>query len=226
MGSLRAPTPVRERPAGRAEGMAPHETLRNERIVQLLGGIAHEVRNPLHAMAIHLEVLVDKLRDPAGRLPEGSDRNVQAIRSQIRKLDEMIRRLTDFAQRRSETVPVHELIAGAVELCAYPLRRAGVEVRVEVDDDLGHLKSADPFLFAVVEVLLSAVDSEAPGGALCIRGELDGERVRLRFTGPGATGPRMDAARLALLSRLVAESGGALEGGEGKGWTLTVAPMR
>ena len=83
-----------------------HSTLNYSRklsaLDRLMAGVAHEVKNPLNAMTIHLELLKQKLADQrpiAGRRP-GRERqaaatldlakHVNIIASEIRRLDEVL----------------------------------------------------------------------------------------------------------------------------------------
>ncbi len=57
-------------------------------ISRLSGGVAHEIKNPLNAMALHLEVLKSKL---AGQQPE-----IDVIGREIKRLDTVVKTFLNF----------------------------------------------------------------------------------------------------------------------------------
>jgi signal transduction histidine kinase len=77
---------------------------------RLTAGIAHEVKNPLNAMMIHLELLRTKIRSGAlvaaggvglagpGNGDEGVMQHVQIIESEIRRLDEVVQGFLKFTR--------------------------------------------------------------------------------------------------------------------------------
>lgn len=188
---------------------------RSERVADLAAGIAHEVRNPLNAMAIHLEVLSDKLRNEEGALPAAVRPNLEAIRSQIHRLDDIIRKFSDFAQGRAQSKAIAPIVEDAVTLCSFPLRRRGLEVELSA---LPEAKVADgaALALALVDVLLLAVDAVEVGTRIGIDVRRENETIRmcLRADGPNV---RMDAKRLENIDALLRAQGGRLEPGFGDG---------
>src|SRR5262249_26703265 len=74
---------------------------------RLTSGVAHEVKNPINAIVVHLEVLRQKLRE----LDPDTRRHMDVIGSEIRRLDRVVQTLVDF------TRPVN------LRLAEYDLRR-------------------------------------------------------------------------------------------------------
>jgi PAS domain S-box-containing protein len=63
-------------------------------IGRLTSGVAHEVKNPINAIVLHLEVLSEKLPD----LNPDAKRHVDVISSEIRRLDRVVQTLVDFSR--------------------------------------------------------------------------------------------------------------------------------
>ena len=94
---------------------------------QMLAQVTHEVRNPLNAMSLNAELLMDELQDPEQRAM------MATIEGEIRRLEEVTGRYLELARgRRVERAAASPL--GIAEEVAQVeeevLRRAGVEVRV------------------------------------------------------------------------------------------------
>ncbi len=57
-------------------------------ISRLTGGVAHEIKNPLNAMALHLEVLRSKL--------DGQQPEIDVIGREIKRLDTVVKTFLNF----------------------------------------------------------------------------------------------------------------------------------
>lgn len=182
---------------------------RSRRVADLSSGIAHEVRNPLNAMAIHLEVLADKLRDSDGKLPESIHPNLDAIRNQIHRLDRMIRRFADFAQGRTPDRALSAILETAVALCSFPMRRLGLDAEVSPMPDV-RVPGAASLSLALVETLLLGVDAAEVGSKIRISAEQENGHIRIRFQTDTPNG-RVDPERLAMVGELLEEQGGRLD---------------
>jgi len=67
----------------------------------LMDSLLHDVRNPLNALSIHLEVLSEKLKADTGQVPPSQDKNLKAMRDQIQRVDAIMRRFSEFIVSRS-----------------------------------------------------------------------------------------------------------------------------
>ena len=63
-------------------------------IGRLTSGVAHEVKNPINAIVVHLEVLRNKLQ----QLDPDTSRHLDVIGSEIRRLDRVVQLLVDFTR--------------------------------------------------------------------------------------------------------------------------------
>jgi signal transduction histidine kinase len=59
--------------------------------------LAHEVKTPLNALAIHLEVLRGKVDDDGADKDKQSQRSIAALDSSIRQVDRLVRDFTDYS---------------------------------------------------------------------------------------------------------------------------------
>jgi signal transduction histidine kinase len=63
-------------------------------IGRLTSGVAHEVKNPINAIVVHLELLKNKLTDDSAP----AVRHLDVIDSEIRRLDRVVQTLVDFSR--------------------------------------------------------------------------------------------------------------------------------
>ena len=68
---------------------------------RLTAGVAHEVKNPLNAMTIHLELLKQKLASPE---PRSAARHAEVIGTEIRRLDDVVQGFLKFVRPEDVTL--------------------------------------------------------------------------------------------------------------------------
>jgi len=153
---------------------------------RLMAGVAHEVKNPLNAMTIHLELLKQKLaRQPAiagagpvGRtgdgLPSPPDvtKHVDIIGKEIRRLDEVLNGFLKFArpdELKLQPVRLASLISDIQTSVGPEAGRRHVTMKVECPDGLPEI-NADPGMLsqALLNLALNACQAMPDGGTLKI----------------------------------------------------------
>ena len=70
-------------------------------------GLAHEGKNPLHNMVLHLQLMSEKLASP--QLQSGSpiDKHLSAMRDGIGRVDALLRSFGDFAAPHRQPMVLH-----------------------------------------------------------------------------------------------------------------------
>ena len=108
---------------------------------RLSAGIAHEVKNPLNATMIHLELLRMRLTDAPDALE-----HVSVIAAQVRRLDEVVQgflkftRPEDLQLRPVKILPVLEELIPVVSAEA---SKSGVDLRIEVPATLPPVRPSE-----------------------------------------------------------------------------------
>ena len=172
-----------------------HSTLNYSRKLAALGrlmaGVAHEVKNPLNAMTIHLELLKQKLarQQPVGALaslagdsgmrleageavPTAPDvtKHVDIIAKEIRRLDEVLNGFLKFArpdELKLQPVRLAALISDIQTSVAPEAERRHITMKVECPDTLPEI-NADPGMLsqALLNLALNACQAMPDGGTL------------------------------------------------------------
>src|ERR1035441_4489720 len=147
-------------------------------------GVAHEVKNPINAIVLHLQLLQNKLQqdDPDTR------RHMEVIGSEIHRLDRVVQILVDFTRPRDlrlEDVDFRKILESVSELAAPDAARHGVRVVQELPNhDLSNRDEAlmvrvdsDLMKQAILNLVLNGVQSMNAGGTLTLKARRDGEMI-------------------------------------------------
>jgi signal transduction histidine kinase len=163
---------------------------------RLSAGIAHEVKNPLNATLIHLELLKMQLADHPTALE-----HVAVIRAQMRRLDDVVQGFLKFTRPEDlqlQPVAVEPLVGELMPVISAEASKHGVEVRVEFAPDLPAVH-ADPGLLqqAFLNLAINACQAMANGGRLRIAGSrAPHHQVAIVFEDTGAGIPPEQLTRI------------------------------
>ena len=152
---------------------------------RLTAGIAHEIKNPLNATIIHLELLKMQVADTPDALE-----HVNVITKQVRRLDEVVQGFLKFTRPedlRLQAVRLAPLFAQIMPVVAAEASKSQVDVRVEVPDDLPPAH-ADPALIehAFMNLALNACQAMPNGGRLRIAARTRaGRQLEITFEDTG-----------------------------------------
>jgi C4-dicarboxylate-specific signal transduction histidine kinase len=177
--------------ANRALAEARESLLRTEKLAtvgRLAAGLAHEVGNPLGAIAGYADVA--RARLPAEADPELREA-LDRIAAAAGRIDRTVRDLLDFARPAPPTlcpVGVAPAVEAALRLARVQSRFRAVEVATDLPADLPPVLADEHHLAQVLlNLFLNAGDAMRGRGALRIgaRAAGDGVTVEVADTGPG-----------------------------------------
>jgi len=135
---------------------------------RLTRGVAHEVKNPINAIVLHLQLLQNKL---AQQEPD-TKRHMDIIDSEIHRLDRVVQTLVDFTRPRDlhlEEVDMRRLLDDVAQLAAPDAEQHGVTIdrhlpnaRLPIKVDVDLVKQA------ILNVVINGVQAMPAGGTLTI----------------------------------------------------------
>ena len=156
-------------------------------IGRLTSGVAHEVKNPINAIVVHLEVLRQKLNaiDPDTR------RHMDVIGSEIKRLDRVVQTLVDFTrpvELRLVETDLRRTVDEVVTLASPEAAKQNVRIEREATPDALFVRiDADLVKQAILNIVINGVQAMPGGGRLQLATFRDDETavVRVRDEGPG-----------------------------------------
>src|SRR2546425_3031508 len=158
---------------------------------ELLGGVAHEVNNPLMAIASHAE-----LRLADGNLPAEQRNEMQSILRQAQRAAKLLRGLVPVVRaggKRTAAVNMNDVVRSAIDLVSYRFTIDEISIEGRLDPELPTVVGdANRLEQAIVNLLSNALDalrSVKPPRRLIVDSFIDdtGGRVCVTVTdnGPG-----------------------------------------
>jgi PAS domain S-box-containing protein len=212
---------------------------------QVALGVAHEIKNPLQAMNLNLELAREKITRHGGDGEmSGPMRNLNVVGQQIRRLDEVVNGFLRFARMthaEREPLNVNGTLAEVVNLVAGEADKHGVEIRVTPLPGLPTLWGDRALLYqAFLNLVQNAIQAGPHRAPIEITSELaqrGGVQVAIKDHGRGIS--RGDQGRvfdlfyttrdegsgigLSIVQRVFALHGGLVELSSSEGEGTTVA---
>ena len=155
-------------------------------IGRLTSGVAHEVKNPINAIVVHLEVLRQKLKetDPDAR------RHMDVIASEIHRLDRVVQTLVDFTrpvELRLADADLHKVVNEVVMLASPAAEQHKVTIeRQSSHDALPARIDSDLVKQAILNIVINGVQAMPEGGTLRVTTRREGEGALITVRDQGA----------------------------------------
>jgi signal transduction histidine kinase len=164
-------------------------------IGRLTSGVGHEVKNPINAIVVHLELLRSKLGEGAPGM-----RHLEVIDAEIRRLDRVVQTLVDFSRPVELQLREQDLrgvIGDVLALASDELSTHGITLVSRMPEEpLIANVDADLLKQAALNVIQNGAQAMPEGGKLQVI--LEEERTKLSANGALAgLGPRAAMLRIA-----------------------------
>src|ERR1700733_291389 len=155
-------------------------------IGRLTAGVGHEVKNPINAIVVHIELLRNKVQ--AG---DDALRHLDVIQSEIHRLDRVVQTLVDFSrpvELQLKDQDLRSVVSSVLMLASADLQTRGVTVESQTPARPVYCRvDADLIEQALLNVVLNGAQAMAAGGALEVRLTEDNRwaYIRVRDHGEG-----------------------------------------
>jgi two-component system, NtrC family, sensor histidine kinase HydH len=219
---------------------------RMERFISLgtlASGLHHEIKNPLTALSIHVQLLDKRLRDPEPRKPV--DEMIGVLKTEVHRLNGVLESFHDFASLRSlvkRPTDICAVLEEIIRLFSPQAEQQGVRINLRQPEmDLPRVMlDAEKFKQAILNLVINALEAMPSGGELFLNASTgNGELlIEVADTGSGipveiqhevfrpyfSTKDRGTGMGLALTEKLIGQHEGRIDLKSGPGGTaFTIA---
>jgi PAS domain S-box-containing protein len=151
-------------------------------ITRLTSGVAHEIKNPLNAMALHLEVLKSKL--------DGEQPELDVIAREIKRLDNVVKTFLNFNKPvvlQTRPIDLNRVVDQVLALVLLEAQARKVEIETALNGKLWINGDPDLLKQAILNVVNNGLEAMKEGGKLAVRTECGGDECQLTIqdAGPG-----------------------------------------
>ena len=155
-------------------------------IGRLTSGVGHEVKNPINAIVVHLELLRNKLERTDD---DRALRHLEIIQSEIQRLDRVVQTLVDFSrpvELQLREQDLREVVSSVLLLASAELETRNVEVASYLPDTPLMAKiDSDLMRQALLNVVLNGGQAMTGGGRLEVRLAEDGRMASISIHDEG-----------------------------------------
>jgi signal transduction histidine kinase len=154
---------------------------------RVTGGVAHEVKNPINAIVLHLQLLKNKLH----QLDPDTRRHMDIIGSEIYRLDRVVQTLVDFMRARElhlMEMDLRRLLDDVALLAGPDAEQHGVHIQRDMPEEPLFVKAdLDLIKQALLNVVINGIQAMPDGGQLTIAAHREENSVIAEISdqGPG-----------------------------------------
>jgi len=160
---------------------------------RLLARLAHEIRNPLSSLDIHVQLLEEDLATAAPELRDKTMGRLEIMRGELRRLENLVKQFISLAGPSSlnlQPVELGRIVGHVCELLRPEAELREIELVAEVPPDLPSVL-ADPgqLTQALVNLVINAIQAVEKKGSVTASAGADPTNgslsITVRDTGPG-----------------------------------------
>ncbi len=147
---------------------------------RITSGIAHEVKNPLNAIVIHLELLRSKLDRYSPAVDEVRPQ-LNILTSELQRLERVVQTFLDFTRPprlQIRPLDVNQILEETLALAAPEAETRGASIQRSFADNLPRIAAdADMLKQAFLNIIINGFQAMDSGGELRVTTAREGERT-------------------------------------------------
>jgi len=164
----------------RAEGLASLTTM--------AAGVAHEIKNPLASMSIHLQLMRRQMRGECAS-PDELNESLEILEEETERLNNIVSDYL-FAVRPQNSRPlpgdINALISELVQFLRYEMEDANVRVLPLLDESVPSIPLDEGSMKrALLNLIKNAISAMPDGGELRLQTKRDGENIIITVSDTG-----------------------------------------
>lgn len=160
---------------------------------RLLARFAHEVRNPLSSLDIHVQLLEEDLEEAASHVRDKTASRFEIIHGELHRLENIVKHFLSLAGPSSldlHLIEVGKVISHVCELLRPEAATRGIEIVMNVPEGLPCIAAdAAQLTQALVNLVINALQAVSRAGRVEVSARLaqnaDLLTITVRDTGPG-----------------------------------------
>jgi len=166
---------------------------------RLLERLAHEVRNPLSSLDIHLQLLEEDLGQWSPPLKEKAAPRLEIIHDELRRLESIVQqfvRLAGPSELNLELIDINKVVRHVCDLLQPGAATRGIVIAAEFAPELASfMGDADQLIQALINLVVNALQAVERNGRVDVRVRSEGDCciIEVRDTGPGVPPDRLTA---------------------------------
>lgn len=171
----------REARLRRAESLASLTTL--------AAGVAHEIKNPLQSIGIHMQLIQKSLVSMRDERARSMGEYVDVVNEELERLNRIV---VDFLfavrpmNTELEDADINPILQDMLEFVRFELDQAQIDVISDLGDDLPLLRLDEKYIKqAVLNIVKNAISAMPHGGTLSVVTQKQGDEVVLRISDTG-----------------------------------------
>jgi PAS domain S-box-containing protein len=171
---------IREARLRRAESLAALTTL--------TAGVAHEIKNPLGSIGIHIQLIQKQMRGNEFIKTKEVEKYLNVINEEVSRLNKVVLDFL-FAVRpmdiKLETGDINRVIGELLDFLKFELENARVSLSVELGD-IPEIELDEKYMKqALLNIIQNALQAMPDGGSLLVKSFARGERVQIEIIDTG-----------------------------------------
>ncbi len=163
------------------------ESERMATIGQITTSLSHEIRNPLSAIKMNLQILK---KNP--QIIGNDQRRIEISAKEVNRLEGILEEVLDFAKPlhiKTGRVEINAIVLAALELLDMKFAEAGITIRTDLDSNLPAIEADEEKLVqALINILLNALEASSYGSKVEIQtafGTGNGGKVEITLADEG-----------------------------------------